>query len=575
MRPLDPRLLRYARTTRYFLGICVTLGVISAILIVAQATLLAHAITTVFNGDAGPGASAPGGTGPTGLWREGPGPNFGTTILALAAVFVCRAVVEWAREVAARRSAATVKTELRQRLLAKVGELGPGWLTRQRTGELATLAGHGLDALDAYFARYLPQLALAALVPSILLVKIFSADALAAITITLTLPLIPAFMILIGLRTQRVNRRRFRQLTRLAHHFLDVVAGLPTLKAFRRVDAQQNTIWTVTNEYRRVTLRTLRIAFLSALVLELLATLSVALVAVGIGLRLVDGDLDLATALLVLVLAPEAYLPLRQIGTNFHASAEGLAAAERVFEIIETPKPAIGTRTDLPDLSVTPIKIFGLTVRYPDRATPAVADLDLELRPGEILALTGASGCGKSTVLGVLLGFVQPSGGRVCVGEVDLADVSPMAWRERVAWVPQRPRLFSGTIAENVRLGAPDAPAWRIRAALRSAGAERFVDGLPEGFDTVLTDGGAGLAAGERQRIALARAFLRDAPLVLLDEPTANLDGDTERGILTAVRRLAAGRTVVIAAHRSALVGLADREIRLDHVQRARGVTPG
>ena len=319
----------------------------------------------------------------------------------------------------------------------------------------------------------------------------------------------------------------------------------------------------MTDSYRRATMRTLRIAFLSSLALELLATLSVALVAVGIGLRLVDGDLDFRTALLVLILAPEAYLPLRQVGANYHASAEGLAAAEEVFTVLETPVPPAGTATDLPDLTAVPLRLAAVTVRYPDRPAPAVADLDLTVHPGEVVALTGPSGCGKSTVLAAVLGFVAPEHGRLYAGDVDLATLDPVAWRALIAWVPQRPWLFAGTVADNIRLGRPDAPDADVATAATSAGADRFIAALPDGYGTALGDGGAGLSAGQRQRIALARAFLRDAPVVLLDEPTANLDGETEAGILAAVRKLATGRTVIIAAHRPTLVAMADREIRL------------
>jgi ATP-binding cassette subfamily C protein CydD/ATP-binding cassette subfamily C protein CydCD len=294
-------------------------------------------------------------------------------------------------------------------------------------------------------------------------------------------------------------------------------------------------------------MRTLRIAFLSSLVLELLATLSVALVAVGVGLRLVDGHLDLATALLVLILAPEAYLPLRQVGANYHASAEGLAAAESAFAILETPVPA-GPGVS-PPAPAGRIVFDDVVVRHRDRDA---LRLTATIEPGEIVALTGPSGCGKSTALGVLLGLVTPDGGRVTVGGCD----QPGAWRSRIAWVPQRPYLFAGTVRENIALGG--APG-DVAAAARLAG----VPALPDGYDTVVGDGGAGLSAGERQRVALARAFLRDAPIVVLDEPTANLDAGTAEDVTAAIRRYAHGRTVVIAAHRPELIALAGRVIDL------------
>lgn len=536
MKPLDPRLLRHARATRTYLVLSVALGVALAALVVAQATLLADGITAVYLHGAD-------------LHRIAP------TLAWLAVVVALRAAVAWAQEVTAARSSAAVKHQLRSRLLAHVAALGPG--AAGDSGRIATLATRGLDALDAYFARYLPQLVLAALVPVIVLARIAPVDLVAAGTIALTLPLIPVFMALVGLHTESANRRQFRLLTRLSHHFLDVVAGLPTLRVFGRAQRQAGIIAEISAEQRAVTMRTLRVAFLSSLVLELLATLSVALVAVGIGLRLVDGGLGLATALLVLILAPEAYLPLRQVGANYHASAEGLAAATEVFRILETPVPPRGTA---PAPAGT-ILFEGVTVRHDGRAEASLPPFTAEVRPGELVALTGPSGCGKSTALAVLLGLAAPTGGRVSVGGHDLAGVDPAAWRQRVAWLPQRPWLSAGSIADNIRLGTPDATDAAVRRAAGQAGALDFIDALPAGLATRLGDDGAGLSAGQRQRVALARVFLRDAPLVLLDEPTANLDADTEAAILAAIRAHAAGRTVVMTAHRPALVALADRTI--------------
>ena len=379
---------------------------------------------------------------------------------------------------------------------------------------------------------------------------------------------IPVFMVLVGMATERRTRRQWRTLSALGGHFLDVVDGLPTLKVFGRARAQVETIRRVTDEHRRATMGTLRVAFLSSLVLELLATISVALVAVSIGLRLVDGGLDLRTGLVVLVLAPEAYLPLRQVGAHFHASAEGLAAAEQVFAVLDTPRaparPRRPAAPSVPDLRRTTIRVEGLHVAY-DRDRPALAPLDLEVRPGEYVGLAGPSGAGKSTLLAVLLRFVAPTGGRVVLdgpgGPVDLAAVDPDAWRSQVAWVPQDPWLAADSVAANVRLARPDATDDEVAAALRLAHASEFVAALPQGAQTVLGERGAGLSAGQRQRIALARAFLRDAPLVLLDEPTAHLDADSEAAVVDAVRRLARGRTVVAVAHRPALLAGADRVV--------------
>nr|WP_239066972.1 thiol reductant ABC exporter subunit CydD [Actinomadura bangladeshensis] len=533
-------MLTYARTTRVFLLSSVALGTATAGLIIAQATLLADMLARAFLG----GASLA---------------DLRTPLLLLLAVILARTLVAWLQEVAAHRSSAAVKSQLRGRLLARALGLGPRWLSGERSGELATLATRGIDALDDYFSRYLPQLVLAVIVPAAVGFRILLGDWLSAVTIAATVPLIPIFAILVGLTTQRKMDRQWRTLSVLAAHFLDVVAGLPTLKIFGRARAQADKIREVTDRHRRATMSTLRIAFLSALVLELLSSLSVALVAVSIGLRLVEGGLGLETALLVLILAPEAYLPLRQVGAQYHASVEGLTAASRIFEVLETPLPDAGTRTDLPDLAHATLRLDGVTVAY-DRG-PALSDFSLTVHPGETVALVGPSGAGKSTVLSVLLGFVQPDSGRVLVDWDDLAGFSPDAWRARIAWVPQRPHLFAGTVAENILLGRPSASPESVRSAAEAANAFEFIEALPAGFDTPLGDRGAGLSAGQRQRLALARAFLRDAPLLLLDEPTSNLDVESEAAVIDAVERLKTGRTVLLVAHRPALIPLADRVI--------------
>lgn len=545
MKPLDPRLLTYAGTTRIFLLASVALGAATAGLIIAQATLLAGMLTRAFLGGATLG-------------------DLRVPMLLLLAVIGGRTLVAWLQEVAAHRSSAAVKSQLRGRLLAHAMRLGPRWLSGERSGELATLATRGIDALDDYFSRYLPQLVLAVIVPVAVGARILLGDWLSAVTIAVTLPLIPVFAILVGLTTQRKMDRQWRTLSALAAHFLDVVAGLPTLKIFGRARAQAGKIREVTGRHRRATMSTLRIAFLSALVLELLSTLSVALVAVSIGLRLVEGGLGLETALLVLVLAPEAYLPLRQVGAQYHASVEGLTAAGRIFEVIETPMPDPGTRTDVPDPAHATIRLDGVTVDYGGRDVPALDGFSLTVHPGETVALTGPSGAGKSTVLAVLLGFVTPCAGQVLIDWDELADLDPDAWRARIAWVPQRPHLFAGTVAGNIRLGRPDASDAEVRDAAGAANALEFIDALPAGLDTPLGERGSGLSAGQRQRIALARAFLRDAPLLLLDEPTSNLDAESEAAVLDAVRRLSASRTVVLVAHRPALAALADRVVHLE-----------
>ncbi|WP_406702792.1 thiol reductant ABC exporter subunit CydD [Streptomyces albidoflavus] len=546
MKPIDPRLLRYARATRFFLAAVVVLGALGAGLVIAQAMLLAELIVSSFEQRFDTG-------------------DLTTPLLLLVAVALGRALVSWLTELAAHRASAAVTSELRMRLVERAGQLGPGWLGDRRTGSLIALATRGVDALDDYFARYLPQLGLAVVVPVAVLARIVTEDWVSAAIIVVTLPLIPLFMALIGWATQSRMDRQWGLLSRLSGHFLDVVAGLPTLKIFGRAKAQAESIRRITHDYRRATLRTLRIAFLSSFALELLATLSVALVAVTIGMRLVHGDMDLYTGLVILVLAPEAYLPLRQVGAQYHAAAEGLAAAEEVFAVLETPMPHTGTQAP----PAGALAFEGVTVRYPGRDTPAVREATFTVEPGETVALVGPSGCGKTTLLQAALGFVAPAEGRVTVGRTDLAEVDREQWHQRIAWVPQRPQLFAGTVAENVRLARPDASEAEVARALEQAGAREFVAGLPAGAETELGEDGAGLSAGQRQRVALARAFLADRPVLLLDEPTASLDGASEEAVVEAVRRLAVGRTVLLVVHRPALLAVADRVVRLDEVTKA------
>ena len=543
--PLDPRLLQRAKATRRYLVVSVVIGAATALLVVAQAWLLADAVSGAF-------------VHHKALWQ------LRVPVLVLLLVVVGRGAVGWSTERAACRSSARAKSQLRAALAERIAVLGPDGLERGRTGSLTILATRGIDALDAYFSRYLPQVFLSVIVPLTVIAVVAGADWLSALIIAVTVPLIPLFMVLIGVATRERTERQVRTLQRLAGHFLDVVAGLPTLKVFGRAKAQATAIRDITDRYRRATLANLKVAFLSSLALELLGTVSVALVAVAVGLRLLGGHLDLRTSLFVLVIAPEAYLPLRLLGANYHASAEGMKAAEDVFEVLERPSPARGRRGDVPVPSVSPVSVRDLTVTYAGRSRPALAGLSLAVAPGEILAVSGPSGCGKSTLLAVLLGLVAPSAGAVEVGGVDLADLDVEMWRSQVAWMPQRPHLFSASVADNVRLGRPGASLVDVWSALAAAGLADVVAGLPDGVDTRLGERGAGLSSGERQRVALARAFLRDAPLLLLDEPTAGLDAGTEDAVLRSIGEMVRGRTVVMVAHRQTLRSMADRIVYLE-----------
>jgi ATP-binding cassette, subfamily C, bacterial CydD len=559
MRPLDPRLLARARSVRALLGADVAIGIASALLILLQATLLARVVTRAFYG-----ASLS---------------EVSSEVVALALVSAARGVLAWGFEVAGRRGAARVLSELRLALLERRLRAQPAALDGVQGGELAAAAVQGIDALEIYYARYLPQVVLACLVPIAVLAWVAPIDAVSAGIMLATLPLVPLFMWLIGRYTEQRTRERWLALALLSNHFLDVVRGLPTLRAFNRGHAQAERIAEVSEHHRRATMATLRLSFLSGSVLELAATLGVALVAVAVGLRLVYGGIGLQAGLTVLVLAPELYQPLRQLGAQYHAGADGMAVAERILELLDAPAEAPSeidnalamsaadsgspSGWSVPSPALAPVWMRGVSFSYPARPGWVLDGFDLELSPGETVALIGESGAGKSTVANLLLGLAEPSAGRIGVGEMDLARNSATAWRRELAWVPQRPTLLRGTVAQNIRLADPTASEARTCEAAALAGADSFIRALPHGYDTVVGDGGRPLSAGERRRIALARAFLRDAALVILDEPTADLDPDSADVIAVAIERLCAERTVLLIAHRPELARLADRVVVL------------
>jgi thiol reductant ABC exporter CydD subunit len=545
MRVLDPRLLRRARAARLLLATDTAIGLATALLVLLQATLLATIVARAFRG-----ASLDEVSG---------------ELILLVLAFAGRGLLAWGFEVAGRRAAWTVLSELRLALVERRLRAQPAALDGAESAEIAAAAVQGVDGLEAYFGRYLPQVVLACLVPVAVLGWAAWIDVESALIMLVTLPLVPLFMWLIGRYTEERTRERWHALRLLSTHFLDVVRGLPTLRAFNRSRAQGDSIVEVSERYRRATMGTLRLGFLSGSVLELAATLSVALVAVTVGVRLVSGGLGLQAGLTVLILAPELYAPLRQLGAQFHASADGLAVADRMLSLLEAP-PAVGAggRLVAANPAEAPVRFERVSFAYPSRPELVLDELDLELLPGETVALVGASGTGKSTVASLLLRFAEPIAGRVTVGGMDLAECRTDVWRGLLAWVPQRPTIFRGTVADNIRLGFPRASEDRTREAAMLAGADYFVRGLPWGYETMIGDGGRPLSAGERRRIALARAFLRDAPFVILDEPTADLDRVSADVVAEAVERLRPGRTVLLIAHRGELVHRADRVVSLD-----------
>lgn len=548
MRPFDPRLMRYASATRGFIGASIVAGILTTALIIVQAFAITGIVVPVFT---------------EGQALE----DVRAALYVLTVVVLVRIALAYISERLAFKSSAAAKSQLRLGVLEHVMRLGPVWLSRQNSAELTQLTTRGVDGLDAYFSRYLPQLVLAVMVPLCVGLVILTQDLLAAVIVLVTVPLIPVFMILIGLYTQGRVDKQWSTLSRLSGHFVDVVAGMSTLKAFGRAGAQAKTVREIGDRYQSTTMGVLRVSFLSALVLEVLAMLSVALVAVSIGLRLVDGTMTLQAGLLVLILVPEVYLPLRMVGTHFHAAAEGLGAARQMIEILEEDPPASGPRTDVPDLATATISFSDVGVGYVGREDSAVEGLSFAIAPGSVTALVGPSGCGKSTALAALERFIDVDAGSVWVesngSQVELREYDIDAWRRAVAWVGQDPTMVSGSLADNVRLANSSASDSDVLCALEVVGLTHLVAELPDGIATVLGEGGRALSAGQARRVALARAFCQQAGLVLLDEPTAALDVESEALVIAAVAELAKTRTVLVVAHRPALVELADHVVDL------------
>ena len=552
MRPVDPRLLTYARSTRGFLIVAVVIGSLTAGLVIWQASLLSGVIVDVTSGGA--------------VWAD-----VSTAVALIVGVFALRALLAWGAEAAAVRSSARAKRELREAAISHAVALGPLGPAGRDPGGVASLVTRGIDALDSYFARYLPQLVLAVIVPIAVLATVVGQDLLSALIIAVTLPLIPIFMILIGLYTKRRVDRQWRTLSLLSGHFLDLISGLPTLKIFGRAKTQAAAIEAIGDRYRSTTMSVLKITFLSSLALELLASLSVALVAVSVGLRLAEEQIAYSVALFVLVLAPEAYLPLRLVGQHFHAAAEGLGAADRMFTIIETPLPVTGG-TRLP-ASHAAIDVDHVVVRYADRPESESVPITFTASPGTITALVGPSGGGKSSLLAALLGFVAASEGEIRVGGEPLAGLDLAAWRARIGWLPQHPVLIDADMDPlptaraivDIGRGLTDDT---IAEALQRAGVADEI-----GVDRTLAADGSGLSVGQRQRLALARALAGNPAVLLLDEPTAALDGDSEATVVDAIRSAAvSGATVIVVAHRPALVDASDQIVL---VEPASTSTPG
>ena len=541
MRPFDPRLLRYARSARGPIAVTALLGTLTALLVLAQALLISAALSPVVSGTASL----------TDVWPF---------IVGIAAVFACRALIVAAREAVSTRAAAAAVRELRGRVVDASVTLGPRWRAT-KGAETTTLLSTGLEDLRPYFVSFLPQLVLVCTVTPAALGVILLLDFWSALIALIVIPLIPIFMILIGRFTQAASEDKLASMKRLTAQLLDLMSGLPTLRGLGREKAPRTYLHALGAANTKATMSTLRVAFLSGGVLEFLTTLSVALVAVEVGMRLVFGNISLFHGLAVIMLAPEVFEPLRQVGAQFHASANGVTASKAAFDIIEEAEAVASPGTDAcPDMARTDIVLDGLGVRA--RGAWAPAPTNGVIAPGVVTALSGPSGAGKSTIVACLLADMTPEAGRVLLrpsssvsGGSILSDIDPVTWRRQISWVPQSPTLVPGTILDNMG----DLPLDDLNDAAVATGFDDVLASAPDGWNTVIGSGGVGLSVGQRQRLALTRALAAHSQVVILDEPTAHLDAVSEETVVRAIDAMRdAGRTVIVIAHRAAMMEAAD-----------------
>ncbi len=547
MLKVDPRLLHETRSVSRRLIASVILGILSSIPLVLSAYILSQIVSDVF------------------LSGRSLDEEY-LRILSILALQLLRAGLNWGSETMAAHAAGQIKQSLRQRAVTHVLALGPAYTRRERTGELSHTILDGIETLDSYFRQYLPQIAKSSFIPIVILFFVFPLDTLSGLVLLLTAPLIPIFMILIGDTAERLTRSQWGKLSRMSAQFLDVLQCLTTLKTLGRSSEQVESINETSDQFRHLTMRVLRVTFLSALVLEWIATLSTAVVAVETGLRLLYGQMAFDEALFILLLAPEFYQPLRNLAVRFHAGMSGVAAAGRIFEILETPirihKSSIAHSFRIPGSGVD-IHFEDVQAAYETESRQALCGVSFQINAGDCVALVGPSGSGKTTVAHLLLRFMPPDRGRILVGETTLEAIDPHHWRRHIAWVPQNPYLFNTSIAENIRIAKPDAEHDQIIDAAKQSFIHDFIQSLPDGYDTLIGERGARLSTGQAQMVALARAFLKDAPILIFDEATSNLDVGNEAQIQAAVKDLLQSRTGLLIAHRLSTIQAADNIVVL------------
>ncbi|WP_126578529.1 thiol reductant ABC exporter subunit CydD [Tengunoibacter tsumagoiensis] len=541
---INKRLLQYVRTMRPYMAIVIALSLVTGLCIVLQAHYIAQIINQTF-------------------LAQQTLPLLFTTLLLLLLIFLLRAGLIWFGEVVTNYASCLVKKDLRQRLFAHLLKLGPMYVKGERSGEIVNTATEGVEALDSYFALFFPQLCSTMIIPVMILIVVFATDLLSGIILLVTLPVLPFFMILIGKQANAMTEKRWHMLSQMSAHFLDVLQGLTTLKLFGRNKRQETTIRQISDRFGDTTLKVLSVAFLSSLVMEMGATISNALIAVEIGLRLLYGNIPFEQAFFVLLLTPEFYLPLRSLGTQFHASMNSSASAGRIFDILETP---LSDQSSGREASQTPVlqdtlSFEGLHYSYPtteDQKQEALKGISFQIQRGQTVAVVGPSGSGKSTLASLLLRFIEPDQGQICIDGNPIQQYSAQEWRKLVAWQPQRPYLFNASVAENIRLGRPTASMDEVIQAAKQAQIHTFIQSLSQGYNTVIGERGARLSGGQAQRLSLARAFLKDAPILLLDEATSTLDTESEAEVLQTLAQFSHNRCVLIIAHRLNTIRTAD-----------------
>lgn len=535
---LSRRLTAIARPARAGLRAAVALGFVAGVLVIIQAFVLARIINAI-------------------IFRHLSASGLEPALVLLFGLFALRATLSFLSEIAAHHAAAVVKRDLRRSLIEHIFRLGPAYTAQERSADLATTLIDGVESLEPYLARYLPQRLLVALVPLAILASVVPIDWMSALVLALSGPLIPLFMVFVGSQAEAINQRHWRQLLAMSAHLLDAIQAITTLRLFGRARDEIALIARISEDYRRVTMASLRVAFLTSAVLEFFASLAIALVAVLFGARLLHGRVDFFPAFLVLLLVPEFFLPLRTLALHYHARMSALAAAARIFDVLDVPLPG-NSGKGCPAAGRIAIVCRTLQAGYaPDRSV--LDGIDCEFPAGGSTAIVGRSGAGKSSLAAAILGFITPTAGAILVNGVPLAAIDREVWWRQLAYVPQSPRIFSGSIAENLRLGRAEADDAALREACRRARLLEVIEALPQGFSTVLGEGGYGLSGGEIQRLALARAFLKDPPLLILDEATAHLDLEIEALVAAAIAELVRGRTAILIAHRLATVRRANR----------------